>query len=97
MNAIIADSATAITRGTGVIPNNREVSIPIGISIAPVALFDIKFVKISEIKPNKRSNTIDGATLFNENRAPLICPAAPEAIMASPNKRPPPTRKTNSH
>jgi hypothetical protein len=96
IKAIVVDRAIAITKGTGLIPNTFAASIPIGSSIAAVALFERKPVSAREIRLN-RTISIVGVTPSREARALLICPAIPETIIASPNKRLPPTRNINSH
>ncbi len=55
MMAMVAESDTAITKGTGLIPKIPEVSIAIGTRIAAVALFEITFVSKSEIVLSIRS------------------------------------------
>lgn len=77
MNAIVADRATAITKGTGVTPKISVVSIAIGIKIAAVALFEIKFVNNSEIRLKTTIINIRGAEPRSDAMAPLIPLAAP--------------------
>jgi hypothetical protein len=97
MKAIVAESATAITKGTDDTPKRSAVSIAIGIKIAAVALFEMKFVNSSEIRLKATIINIRGAEPRIDAMTPLISLAAPDTIIASLKRIPPPTRNTNSH
>jgi len=98
IKAAMADRATSTTKGTGLKSSKAEDSIAIGIIIAAAVLFEMKFVSVSENRLSRRNTTIGKKNgLRMEAMKLLIFPAAPDAIMASPSKIPPPTRKINSH
>lgn len=97
MNAIVADNAVPITNSTGLVFNKFAIWTDIGISIAAVALFEMKFVKKTVSMMNNNSIKIIGIVPCNEAKNPPISEAAPETVIALPNRIPPPTMNINSH
>ncbi len=66
MKAAVADSATATTKIVGSYPKESEVLRVIGIKIAAVALFDMKFVITNETVQSRRRMITAGMASCNE-------------------------------